>query len=404
MLDGLQDATEYLAAFDMYTKRFENAGVTPGSFSSLEGFRDLPTMRVSDLVADFQETPPFGSLVPDGQRVVRCNFTPSPHMDSMPVVWTEADVETNRMQTGDAYRAVGLTNDDVVLNTGDFTPFPFGWIVADAVEEIGATHIPTGPGDTDEQIEIIESTNVTAIVGFPSFIERIANEADAPLDSIEIVIAGGEPFTAIDGYRERVRNAFGGQPTVVDAFGLAETGPGYVAIESREEAGMHLLTDRFLPEVIDPETGELVERGEKGELVLTTLTRESVPLLRFRTGDLTVLEKRDSEFGEYVLPAGVKGRTDDRLKVKGVKLYPGEVQMHLAGVDGINPRNVAVRIDRQEGQTDWIHLIVNADAKTVDEADLRSSVESVIGITVDELTVDDEFETENDVIQVDDRR
>ncbi|MEF8904776.1 MAG: AMP-binding protein, partial [Haloarculaceae archaeon] len=357
-------------------------------------------MDASDQAEDIQSNPPFGSLV-DPDEVVRCNFTPSPYFDHrMPIPTTREDVERDDERLAEAYRSAGVTEDDVVLNTAGMMPYPFGWAIAGAAETIGATHVPMGPGNAEEQVDVIERYDVTVVSGFPSFAMELANTAEDVLDGVEIVIGGGEPFTAIEGYRERAREAFGGDVSVVDNYGLSEV--GFVGFESREEAGMHLFTDSLFPEVVDPETGELVERGEKGELVLTTLSEDSTPVLRFRTGDLTILDRRESEHGDYVLPQGVFGRVDSMKKVKGVKLYPDELTMYVAGVDALDHENMELRLTRPEGTTDHVALTVAGDPDALDREAFASEVRSILNVSVDELTIDPDFEAGEETV-VDER-
>jgi phenylacetate-CoA ligase len=405
LIDRLQDAVEYLSQFEFYQKKLDEEDLVPGDIDSIETFRQLPAMTPKDLANDYSENPPLGSLIPHESDVIRMNLTPNPHMETrMPVPQTPQDIEINSTVNAEAYRNIGVTEDDVVLNTANFTPYPLGWAIAGAAERIGARHIPTGPGDTEEQVEVIEQHGVTTVCGFPSFMLKIADEADdGQLDSIERVICSGEPFTAIDGYREQVRGAFGGDVTVVDGYGLSEFGTGHVAFEAQEEDGMHLFTDKVFPEVIDPETGELVERGEKGELVLTTLQEEAAPVLRLRTGDLTILDKRETEYGDYVLPEGVFGRTDNMRKIKGVKVYPLELQMHLAGVPGVDPENIQMHITRPEGETDILSIIVGGDDDEVDIDQLGDGIAEVINITPDEIQVKEGFEVADEDVIVDER-
>lgn len=405
LVERLRSAAEYMYQFDFYKERFAEAGLEPGGIDSIETFRQLPSMTPKDLADDYIENPALGSLIPEDKNVVRCNLTPNPYMDTqMPIPQTNDDVEINNGVNVKAYRNVGVTDDDVVLNTAGFTPYPFGWTIAGAAETIGATHIPSGPGDTEQQVELIEHHEVTTVCGFPSFMMEIAGEADeGQLDTIERVLCSGEPFTAIEGYREQVRGAFGGDVTVVDGYGLSEFGTGHVAFESREEDGMHVFLDKVFPEVVDPETGELVERGEKGELVLTTLREESAPVLRLRTGDLTIFDKRESEYGEYVLPEGVFGRTDDMRKIKGVKVYPVELQMHLAGVPNVDPENIQLRITRPEGGTDHLEVTVGGEPDEADHDSITEGLNSVMGISVDELNVKGGLEVDDDEMIVDER-
>lgn len=395
----LREAVRYVSQFEFYRAKLDEAGLDPDDVDSFETFRQIPPMDARDLATDVAENPPFGSLVSDERDLVRCNFTPNPHLDTrMPVVATADEIQTRRERLAAEYRAVGVTEDDVVLNTASTTPYPFGWSVAGAAEEIGALHIPMGPGDTEEQVRVIENHGVTTVCGFPSFALKIAQAADGPLDSVDQVLAGGEPFTAIEGYREEVRDAFGGDVTVVDGYGLSEVGG--VARESHLEDGMHVNTDALFPEVIDPETGELVERGEKGELVLTHLTERSVPVVRFRTHDVTILEKRPTEYGEYVLPEGVFGRSDSMVKAKGVKVYPDEVFLYLAGVDAVDQSNARLAVSRPDGTTHRVTLTLAGDPATVDVDALRSEIESRINIRLDGFALEPDFEIGEDESRV----
>lgn len=397
LLGQLREAVAFMAEFDFHRERLADAGLEAGDIDSISRLRDIPPMAPKDLAEDYQAHPPFGSMIPDDQTVVRSCFTPSPYMEHrMPVPYTSTDLEINAVGNAEAFWAMGVTADDVVLNTASFTPYPAGWAGGGAAEEIGATHLPTGPGGTEEQVDTIRRYSVTTVYGFPSFLMEIASTADpSDLESVERVICTGEPFTAIEGYREDMIEAYGGDVVATDAYGLAEFGGGMVAYESREMAGLHIPSDRVFVEVIDPDTGDLVERGEKGEMVITSLATHSHPVLRMRTGDLTIFDKRASRYGDYVLPEGVFGRVDDMRKIKGVKVYPTEVQMYLAGIDGVDASNVQFRVSRPEGTTDAFTAVVNADPDAVDRDELAAGIRSVTNISVDELVVDDTFELED---------
>jgi phenylacetate-CoA ligase len=389
LLEQLQNALEYMSQFNYYQEKFNKADLEPGDIDSIETFRQLPTMDATDLARDFEENPPYGSLIPDDRSIERVNFTPNPHMENrMPVITTN---DKGGEGAGKYYRSLGIGEDDVVLNTASMTPFPFGWSIASAAEAVGATHIPMGPGDTSEQARVIQDFNVTVISGFPSFILQIAQAADEVLNSVEVIIAGGEPFTAIDGYREQIKEAYGGDVIAVDGYGLSEV--GNVARETAEEDGMLMSTDQLFPEVIDPETGELLEEGEKGELVLTHLTDANVPVLRFRTHDVTILEERD---GNYYLPQGVFGRSDNMQKIKGVKVYPGELLMYLAGIDNVDEENVQIRISRPGGGTHHLTIRVGGDPSQINHQELAEGIRSTINVSVDELKIEPDLEIPDD--------
>lgn len=403
LIDQLQNAVSFMADFEFHSEQLSKAGLSPMDIDLIETFQEIPFMTPKDLAEDYRQNPPFGEMIPDDQSVIRCNFTPNPHMEQrMPVPYTRQDLNLNEQGAADAFRSMGVTENDVVLNTASFTPYPAGWLGAMATETIGATHLPTGPGDTDEQIDIIDRYEVTTIYGFPSFLMQIASEADSDvLDSVQRVLCTGEPFTAIEGYRQDMIDAYGGDIVATDAYGLAEFRAGLVAYETGAMDGMYIPDDRVFIEVIDPDTEKPVDRGEKGELVVTSLAEHSHPVLRLRTGDLTSFEKRD---GDYLLPEGVFGRVDDMRKVKGVKVYPTEIQMFLAGVDGVDASNVQFRVSRPGGKTDHFSATVNADPQVVDRDDLISGIRSIANISVDELVIDDNFELgDDDEVLVDER-
>lgn len=405
LIDRLQDAVAFMAEFDFHRQRLDEAGLDPHDIDSIETLREIPPMEPKDLAADYQAHPPFGSMIPADQTVVRSCFTPSPYMEQrMPVPYTRTDLDINETGNAEAFRSMGVTPADVVLNTASFTPYPAGWFGGGATEEIGATHLPTGPGGTEEQVDTIRRYDVTTVFGFPSFLMEIADHADpSDLDSVERVICTGEPFTAIDGFREDMIDAYGGDVVATDAYGLAEFGGGLVAYESEEMAGLHIPADRVFVEVIDPDTGALVDRGEKGEMVITSLVNHSHPVLRMRTGDLTIFDQRESEYGKYVLPDGVFGRVDDMRKVKGVKVYPTEIQLFLAGIDGVDASNVQFRVTRPTGTTDRFTVTVNANPDDVDADELAAEIRSVTNISVDELRIDEEFELGDEDVIIDDR-
>jgi phenylacetate-CoA ligase len=175
------------------------------------------------------------------------------------------------------------------------------------------------------------------------------------------MIAGGEPFSSIEGRREQVKKAFGGDITAVDLYGLS--GFNVVAMEDERENGMRILEDEVYAEVIDPETGELLPYGERGELVLTHVNRRAMPFMRFRTGDLPVLDRTD---GELYMPSGVFGRTGEMHRVKGLKFYPSVAVLCLAGIPGVHPLKYRFFISRPAGTTDYVKVHVQGDPKTVD--------------------------------------
>lgn len=390
-VERLRSICEYMYSFDYYRGRFRDAGISPDDIDSLGTFRELPTMTPRDLAADYTDNPPWGSMILDDEPVVRCHFTPSPFKDPwLPVPYTSKDIALNERINKNTFTRMGISEDDVVLNTMNFAPYLSGWAAKAGAELNGATHLATGPGNTQKQAEIIREYGVTTVYGSPSFLIQLATESDDELPSVERVICTGEPFTAIDGYRERMITAYGGDVTAIDAYGASEFGTRFVAYETPDFEGMYLPTDLVFVEVMDPETGAIVDRGEKGELVLTTLVEESMPVLRLRTGDLTKFDRAEDR---YVLPNGVFGRVDNMQKIKGVKVYPMELQMYLAGVDGVDPTQVEFRVIRSDEGTDEFTCIISGDSQEINKQDLRDGLQSVTNIAIDRLEIDDTYDT-----------
>ncbi|MBC7104658.1 MAG: phenylacetate--CoA ligase family protein, partial [Firmicutes bacterium] len=198
------------------------------------------------------------------------------------------------------------------------------------------------------------------------------------------LIMAGEPFSSVSGYRERVKAAFGGAKAI-DLYGLGEVIP--LATECAAEAGLHVDTEFVWVEVVDPESGQPVPPGEKGELVVSHLRKEAMPLIRFRTGDLTVLEEGECPCGaRYTLSRGVFGRTDEMHKVKGVKLYPSQIGFVLAGIEGVSPRDYRVTISTS-GTVDRWTLEVQGTARPGLEETIAARLKAALLIAPDEVRV-----------------
>jgi phenylacetate-CoA ligase len=333
---------------------------------SAEAFRDLPFLTGEDLEADYDAHAPEGSCY-DGAAMM-C-FTPLG--DGLaPVFDTRRDLEWQAEANARVFERAGIEPGDRVVNTFGYHTFGTGLLLQRGLEELGAETIPLGPGDSEETAATMESYDVDALVGNPSFALKLAEQGA----SVDLFVGGGEPFTSVPGQREAVKEALGAR-TAVDYFGTRQILP--VAAETRAEDGLRVLSDYALVEVIDPDTGEVLEYGERGELVVTHLRKEANPLLRYRTGDLAEWEERD---GEVVLPNGVIGRTDGRLKVKGVKLYPESLGTVLAGFSRLTGE-YRLEVSRP-GSTDRLVLVCEGEADT---EELRTAVKRRLLVAPDEV-------------------
>jgi phenylacetate-CoA ligase len=364
-LAALREQLERAAAHELYddVERVDSEAA----------FREVPFLTGADLTADYDDHAPEGSLY-DGAAMM-C-FTPLG--DGLaPVFDTERDLTWQAEANAEVFAAAGIDPGDRVLNTFGYHTFGTGIIVQRGLRALGAEVIPAGPGDSEQAAGTITEYDVDALVGNPSFALKIG-EAGGRVDTF---VGAGEPFTSIPGLREDVKAALDAT-TAVDYFGTRQILP--VAAETAAEDGLYVDEDYALVEVIDPDTGEVLPYGERGELVVTHLRKEACPLVRYRTGDLTEWAARD---GRVVLPDGVIGRTDGRLKVKGVKLYPESLATVLAGFEGLTGE-FRLEVTRP-ASTDEIRLVVEGDA---DPEELAAAVEERLLVAPDEVDLVDDIE------------
>ncbi|MFD1730706.1 phenylacetate--CoA ligase family protein [Deinococcus malanensis] len=273
-----------------------------------------------------------------------------------------------------AFAWAGIRPGDHVQVAFGYHRFAGGWLMQDGLETLGAKTIPFGPGETEAQLDTLRRLKVRVLVSAPSFAQKLG-EAGA---GVELLIAAGEPMSSIEGRRERVQSAL--KCSALDCYATSEA--GLIALETPAQDGMKVLDDWVYVEVVDPESGQPVQDGARGELVVTHLSKQAMPLLRFRTGDLTRLERRMD--GTY-LPGGVFGHVSGMLKVKGVKLFPREVAFWLAG-HGLDHLQHTLRIFTSGG-TDRLHLSVRGEPRA-DLAGLQTDFQNRFAIRADELTIE----------------
>lgn len=354
---------------------YAEADIDPAAVNSWDAFRELPFTTAGDLVADFEAEPPTGSLY-DGAAMV--TFSPMGE-DLQPVFDTEEDLEHQAAVNAEVFERAGIEPGDRVVNTFGYQLFGTGYVVHRALEELGAEVFPLGPGDSEQAADITQQFDANALIGNPSFALKVG-EAGGEVDKF---VGAGEPFTSIPGRREAVKDALGAS-TATDYFGTRHIMP--VAAETEAEDGLHVVTEYAVVEIIDPDTEEALGTGERGEVVVTHVRKDGIPLIRYRTGDLAELEERD---GEIVMPEGVIGRTDERLKVKGVKVYPESIETVLAGFEGLTGE-YRIKVDQPE-TTDRLTIVCEGEA-AVD--DLRAALGDRLLITPDELQLVDELDAD----------
>ncbi len=347
-------------AHPVYAEKLK--GIDPDKLS-LEDLPALPLTGREEWVAYLKAhpTPPPGASL--------MHLTPSPLMGWMPEYLSQEDLAYQAEALAEHYRRLGLTGKRVLV-AFSYHVFAGGWLFHQALWRAGNLVFPHGPGEAARIAEIGKAYGFQVLVTNPSFALKVGQAGGR----FELLLAGGEPFTSVPGFREKVESLLGG--TALDAYGTSEL--GIVAAETLEKNGLWEIPEMAVLEVLDPETLEPVPDGEKGELVVTALSRTLMPMLRFRTGDLAIAERRE---GRVVLPRGVFGRTDAMVKVKGVKLYPTELGPVLAGF-GLDPKGFQVVVDRWPEGTDKLILRLKADRVP---QGLGEALTRATGLKVDEI-------------------
>jgi phenylacetate-CoA ligase len=285
----------------------------------------------------------------------------------------------------------GVTDDDIIQNTHGYGLFTGGFGVHYGAQKIGATVIPISTGQTKRQIEIMQDFGTTVMIFTPSYGLYLAEEIeDEGVDTTELgfkaIGFGAEMWT--EEMRQEIQRRF--NAPAYNIYGLTEIiGPG-VGLECDVQEGLHIFEDHFYPEIIDSETLKTLPDGEKGELVLTTLTREGTPLIRFRTKDITRLKRGECECGRNLVKMErITGRTDDMMKIRGVSVFPSQIEKALLRIDGVEPHyqiivtrphlmdELEVRVEASEGLfSDEIKELVGIRQK------IENYIHSEIGLRV----------------------
>jgi phenylacetate-CoA ligase len=317
-IKDLKEQIKKLYRLNFYKKKLDQTGTKPSRIKTLDDFREIPFTSSSEILEELKKKPSECSLYND--EVTRVNFSPS-GQELYPVYQTEKDLRIMHEACSRTLKAAGVKKGDICVVTYGYHLFIAGLFYQSQLEYYGAKVIPLGPGESERAINLINKYEVSILITNPTFAMKLAAGG---IPSVRILFVGGEPFTSVEGYADRIRSAFGRDLTIIDSYSMALCMP--VARSCRYDKGLHIMDDLIYAEVIDPLTGENVPEGEKGELVITHLYKDASPLLRYRTGDLTYMVSNKCKCGrEVTLPKGVIGRTDEMLKIKGVKFWPSQV-------------------------------------------------------------------------------
>ncbi|PHR30206.1 MAG: phenylacetate--CoA ligase [Desulfotalea sp.] len=338
-----------------YRVKMDAAGVKPEDIKTLADLAKLPFTVKEDLRDNY----PFGLFTVPLDEVVRVHASSGTTGKPTVVGYTAKDIKTWSNVMARALCCAGATKNDMVHNAYGYGLFTGGLGAHYGIERLGATAIPVSGGNSKRQITIMKDFGSTVLLSTPSYALNLADSMDAMgIDpkslSLRIGIFGAEPWS--ENMRDEVERKLNLKAT--DIYGLSEVmGPGVAQECLHTERGMHISEDHFLPEIIDPDTGEVLPPGEKGELVFTTLTKEAFPIIRYRTKDISRLFYEPCACGRtLVRMEKITGRTDDMLIIRGVNVFPSQVEHVLMGVDGVEPHYQIV-VDR-DGNLDTMEVQV----------------------------------------------
>ncbi len=371
-----------------YRKRMQAAGVTPDDIHGIKDIVKLPFSSKKDL----RDYYPWGLLSAPKSEIVRVHASSGTTGKPIVVGLTENDLAVWKEVGARCMTAFGLGKDDTVQVSYGYGLFTGGLGAHSAVENIGATVIPMSSGNTQKQIMLMHDLGATALACTPSYAlylsESLAKSAYKREDfNLRVGVFGAEPWT--EAMRKEIEQKLGIK--AYDIYGLTEIiGPG-VGFECECQKGTHLNEDHFYAEVVDPETGEPLPEGQKGELVFTTLTKEGMPMIRFRTRDLTALHYEKCSCGRTLVRMDkIMGRCDDMLIIRGVNVFPSQVEAVLCEAEEYEPY-FFITVDRVNN-SDVFNIDIEVKEKyyTTDAAILAKmadkiahKIQSVCGITPD---------------------
>ena len=325
-----------------YRKKMQQLGIEPGDIRGIEDLPKLPFTTKSDLRDNY----PFGLFAVPQSEIVRVHASSGTTGKATVVGYTRRDLEIWSECVARALSMAGVTRDDVIQVAYGYGLFTGGLGAHGGAEKLGAMVVPMSTGNTKKLTTMMKDFGVTAIACTPSYLLRIADTleeaGDIPNIKLKDAVCGAEPWT--ENMRKQIENKL--HINAHDIYGLSEVmGPG-VACDCRFHKGLHVYEDHFLPEIIDPETLAPLQAGETGELVFTTITKEGLPLLRYRTRDLTSIDYTPCECGRTLARISrFKGRSDDMLIIRGVNVFPSQIEAALLEMGETTPHYMMV-VDR----------------------------------------------------------
>jgi len=328
----------------LFRRRMDERGLEPAQLERLEDVARLPfTVK-----ADLRDTYPFGLFASPMEEIVRLHASSGTTGKPIVVAYTQADLDVWTEVMVRTFAACGLHRGDVIQNAYGYGLFTGGLGAHYGAEALGATVIPISGGNTERQLMVMQDFGVTALCCTPSYFLHLlekAQELRVDFSKLRVGVFGAEPWT--EAMRERIQQESGIR--AYDIYGLSEIiGPG-VGVECARQDGLHLFEDHFYPEIVDPETQAPLPDGAEGELVLTTLSKQAMPMIRYRTRDVTALVAEPCACGRTLRRMRRIGRrSDDMFIIRGVNVFPSQVETALLRVEGTLPHYQIV-LTREQG-------------------------------------------------------
>ncbi len=366
----------------MYKRKFKEAGISPSDIKGLEDVHKIP-FTVKD---DLRDHYPYGILAVPREEIIRFHASSGTTGTPTVVSYTRNDLDVWCDLMARTYNAAGVEPDDIVQNAYGYGLFTGGLGFHYGAETLGCSVLPTATGNTKKQIKMMYDFKTTVLACTPSYAIYLAEASEKfgykPREDFNIKVGmfGAEPWS--DEARASIQESMGLRAQ--DVYGMSELyGPG-VAVECPEQKGLHIWADEFYVETIDPVSGEVLPEGEKGELVFTMLSREAMPLLRYRTKDIAVINYEECDCGRWhPRIMRIKGRSDDMLIIGGVNVFPSQIEAALLETEGIG-EHYQIIVDRDVLDKLFVKVEVDKDyyeSKDYNEEELlKRTSENLIAV------------------------
>ena len=373
---------------ELFRNRLDENGVSPMDIQSIDDIAKLPFM----VKADLRDTYPFGLFASPMSDIVRLHASSGTTGKPIVVAYTQADLDVWSETVMRAFLAYGMTKGDVLQNCYGYGLFTGGLGAHQGGEALGATVLPVSTGNSARQLMLMKDFGVTAICCTPSFFLHLLDTAgeqgvDVRQLPLKIGAFGAEPWS--EAMRQKIEELSGIK--AYDIYGLSEiVGPG-VGGECQCQNGLHIFEDHYYPEIIDPETLEVLPDGEEGELVLTTLSKQAMPIIRYRTRDITKIIPERCECGRTLRRiARISRRSDDMLIIRGVNVFPSQIETAILSIEGVAPYYEIIvtrddNLDRMEVKVEITDALLGDDTiKTLETLQKRitAAIERIINIRV----------------------